>query len=192
MTHGNREVEIKLPVEDLAAARRTLRALGYSVSRPRVFEANTVYDTPVRSLLGASSLLRVRQAGRRSILTYKGPPVPSRHKDREELELELSSAPGMEAILQRLGFEPVFRYEKYRTEFRRARSAGTVTLDETPIGLFMELEGTSRWIDRTARTLGFEEAQYITKSYGSLYQEWCRRCRVTPAHMVFPKSRTRK
>ena len=62
------------------------------------------------------------------------------------------------------------------------------TLDETPIGMFMELEGTPTWIDRTARKLGFGQPDYITASYGRLYLDWCREHGVKPGNMVFPKA----
>jgi adenylate cyclase class 2 len=58
-------------------------------------------------------------------------------------------------------------------------------LDETPIGWYMELEGAPRWIDRTARELGFSEDDYITASYGALYQQWSPSRGVKPADMVF-------
>jgi adenylate cyclase class 2 len=113
--------------------------------------------------------------------------VAGRHKSREELELEISDAGAMAAVLARLGFEAAFRYQKYRTEFRQPRHSGVAMLDETPIGVFLELEGTAPWIDRTARKLGFEESHYITASYGRLYLEWCKRRRVKPSNMVFEK-----
>jgi adenylate cyclase, class 2 len=187
MAQGDREIEIKLAVPDAAGARRLLRAAGFRVHRARVFESNTVFDTAERKMLASSSLVRVRQAGRRVTLTYKGPPVPSRHKEREEIELDLETtgARALALILDRLGFAPVFRYEKYRTEFRRPGQRGIATLDETPIGFYMELEGGPRWIDRTAKALGFAEADYITTSYGSLYREWCRTRRLKPRDMVF-------
>jgi adenylate cyclase class 2 len=59
------------------------------------------------------------------------------------------------------------------------------TLDETPIGIFLELEGNPGWIDRTAATLGFSERDYIVESYGRLYLEWCKRRRCKPKDMVF-------
>ncbi len=59
------------------------------------------------------------------------------------------------------------------------------TLDETPIGIYLELEGTPAWIDRTARRIGFREEDYITESYGRLYLDWCRKNRVKPGDMVF-------
>ncbi len=185
MAHIAQETEIKLAVPDARFARRLLRTAGFRVSRPRVFEANTVFDTPRRSLRRAATLLRVRQAGGTVTLTYKGRAVAGRHKSREELELEIPDAGAIAAILARLGFEAAFRYEKCRTEFRQPRRSGIIMLDETPVGVFLELEGTAHWIDRTARKLGFEESHYITASYGRLYLEWCKRRRVKPSNMVF-------
>jgi adenylate cyclase class 2 len=62
---------------------------------------------------------------------------------------------------------------------------GTVTLDETPIGDFLELEGPSDWIDRTARDLGFSTSDYITSSYITLYMEFCKNRQVQPSFMTF-------
>jgi adenylate cyclase class 2 len=184
MASGNREIEIKLPAGDAASARRLLRRAGFRVSRRRVFEANTVFDTADLDLRSSQRLLRVREAGGVVTVTYKGHPAVGRHKSREELELEISGAARMVAIFDRLGFRPTFRYEKYRTEYRKPGSAGVATVDETPVGVFLELEGSPRWIDRTARALGFGEADYINASYGRLYLEWCERQGVQPGNMV--------
>jgi adenylate cyclase class 2 len=185
MAHVNQETEIKLAVPNAKFARLLLRAAGFRVCQPRVFETNTVFDTPRRSLRKAAALLRVREAGGTNTLTYKGRPVASRHKSREELELKISDAGAAAAILARLGFHPASRYEKFRTEFRQPRRSGVIMLDETPIGVFLELEGTAHWIDRTARRLGFQEIHYITASYARLYLEWCKRQQIKPSNMVF-------
>jgi adenylate cyclase, class 2 len=182
---GTEETEIKLAVPDRNVARRLLLGAGFEVVRPRVFEANTVFDTTSRSLRKSARLLRVRTAGRLVTITYKGPPTVRRHKSREELEVTASDARTFATMLERLGFHATFRYEKYRTEFRQPRRAGTAVLDETPIGVFLELEGTAHWIDRTARLLGFAETDYITASYGRLYLEWCRKKKRKPGDMVF-------
>ena len=178
------EVEIKLAVPGPGVARRLLRARGFRVAKPRVFESNEVLDTPEQLLRNGGSLLRIRSVKREVILTYKGRPRNSKHKSREELEVNASDGHMLAAILARLGFERMFRYEKYRTEFRRGRT-GLVTLDETPIGTYLELEGEPAWIDRTARLLGFTEADYITLSYGQLYLDWCARQGSKPGDMVF-------
>jgi adenylate cyclase class 2 len=185
-SHSGQENEIKLAVKDAAAARAMLRRAGFHVAKRRVFESNTCFDTPKLALRAGGELLRVRNAGRANTLTYKGPAeADARHKRREELELRLPDASGVAAILDRLGFRPVFRYEKYRTEYRQAGGEGVATLDETPIGVYVELEGAAEWIDRTAAEMGFAESDYITASYAGLYVQWCRNRGATPTHMVF-------
>jgi adenylate cyclase class 2 len=94
-----------------------------------------------------------------------------------------------EQILRALGFEPTFRYEKYRTEYQRPHaSTGVVTLDETPIGNFFELEGPADWIDETAAQLGFNRGSYVLASYGRLYLDHCAAEGLQPTNMVFSTS----
>jgi adenylate cyclase class 2 len=185
MLRGTQEIEIKLPAPDVKTARRLLRKAGFRVARRRVFEANTVFDTAAQTLRQSNLLLRVRETPGADTFTFKGPPLAAKHKSREELELTLSSAATCGLILERLGYQPVFRYEKYRTEFRLPGTSGVATLDETPIGIYMELEGSPRWIDRMARRLGFREQDYITASYGRLYLDWCAARNIEPSNMVF-------
>jgi adenylate cyclase, class 2 len=185
MSRGTQETEIKLAVKDARSVRRLLREAGFVVSRPRVFEANTVFDTPDMSLRASSRLLRIREAGKVATLTYKGAPETGRHKSREELEVKIDNAGTMMAILERLGYQRVFRYEKYRTEFHQPGRAGIAMLDETPVGVYLELEGTPHWIDRMARRLGFQESDYITASYGRVYLDWCAAKGCKPGDMTF-------
>ena len=59
----------------------------------------------------------------------------------------------MDAIAARAwASRPAFVYEKFRSEW--SDDEGKVVLDHTPIGDVAEIEGKSRWIDRTARALG--------------------------------------
>ncbi len=190
MVHSPTETEIKLAVSDLRAARKLLRAAGFEVSRRRVFDNTVVFYTPRLTLRGASTLLRLRQAGRVITVTYKGKPVPGKHKSREELELSVADAPTMAAIFERLGYSPVLRYEKYRTEYRLERGLGMAMLDETPVGTYLELEGSPAWIDRMARRMGFNEQDYITASYARLYLDWCKDTGQTPGNMVFEPDAT--
>jgi adenylate cyclase class 2 len=182
--HG-KEVEIKLAVSGVEAARALLKTSGFRVFRKRVFEANTVFDTAGTELRNSGQLLRIRTAGKTVTLTYKGVAMPGRHKSREEIETVVSSDSAAAAIFERLGYLPMFRYEKYRTEFKQPAVDGIATLDETPIGVYLELEGPPRWIDATARRLGFKRSDYITDSYGRLYFLWCESRRIPPTHMVF-------
>ena len=87
--------------------------------------------------------------------------------------MELPDPETFVQILAGLGYVPAFRYEKYRAIYRSAVDPdGIVTIDETPIGTFLELEGEPEWIDRTAVLLGFTPRDYITASYAALYMQY--------------------
>ncbi len=172
MKTGTHEVEVKLPVADVQTGKRLLYRAGFRVHKRRLFEDNVIFDTPDQSLLKVRSMLRLREAGGKAIVTVKGAPIESKHKVREEIEIEVSHAGNARQIFERLGFRPVFRYQKYRTEYKQPSRSGTATLDETPIGVYLELEGLPAWIDRSARQLGYQEKDYITDSYGRLFRQW--------------------
>jgi adenylate cyclase, class 2 len=179
------ETEIKVAVASLADMKRRLKGQGFRVSRRRVFERNTIFDTEPLSLRPSGLLLRLREAGNRFTVTFKGKATVGRHKTREELEFTLSDAETAQAVLYRLGYHATFVYEKYRTEYVKDGEAGMITLDETPIGLYMELEGDELWIDSTAKSLEVADKDYLTASYGALYLRWCESRGCSPAHMVF-------
>jgi adenylate cyclase, class 2 len=179
------ETEVKIRLKDADAIRNRLRELGFAESSARQFEANTLYDTGNGELAHKGMLLRLRHTGDQSVITWKGPGESSPYKSRPELETSMGSIETLGRILERLGYRPSFRYEKYRTEFRNDDGAGVVTLDETPIGDFLELEGEGEWIDETAQRLGFAPADYLLASYGRLYLADCERRGVEPGHMVF-------
>lgn len=183
-----REVEVKLRVGAAEDARGRILAAGFTVLHSRVFEGNDILDTPEGTLRARGEVLRLRQVGDRTVVTWKGPADrASVHKSREERETAVASAEEMATLLARLGYAVVFRYEKFRTEFTDGGGQGVVTLDETPVGTFLELEGEPGWIDATAALLGFTPADYVTASYGQLYLEHCQDSGVVPTHMVFPQ-----
>jgi adenylate cyclase class 2 len=183
------EIEIKLRLpEKLGKIRHSLHEAGFRIAKPRLHESNTLFDNSKRTMRNHGKLLRLRRAGVHRSLTYKGPSEPSRYKKRHEIEIDLHNGEELEEIFTHLGYRPVFRYEKYRTEYAEPRGEGKVMLDETPIGNYLEIEGSPRWIDRTARELGFQSSDYITRSYGYLYLAFCRERRITPKDMLFGES----
>ena len=184
------KTEVKIAVNQPEQVRVLLRAKGFRETVSRLFEANTLYDTPEGRLRQKSMLLRVREVGGDCVLTWKGLGTPGAHKSRPEIETAAGSAEKLGRILEAIGFHPTFRYEKVRTEYRTSPDApGVVTLDETPIGNFLELEGPGDWIDSTANTLGFAPGDYILDSYGRLYIADCQRRGVAPGNMIFPFER---
>jgi adenylate cyclase, class 2 len=186
---GPREVEIKLVIPSAVAGRSSLERSGFVEVTPRTFESNIVLDRPDLSLRGAGCLLRLRDYGGASVLTFKGPALAGKHKDREEIETALADFNATLLLLARLGFQPVFRYEKFRTEFRKPGVSGAAVLDETPIGDFLEIEGDPVFIDRTAADLGFGPADYRLESYGTLYRDYCLKQGRNPMNMTFEESK---
>lgn len=165
-----REIEIKFRVRNLSALDRRLRTAGFRLKTPRTHEMNTLYDLPGEVLRNRRELLRLREYGSSWKLTHKSGGKVSRHSSRKELETEVSDGKKMDAILRALGYSPSFRYEKYRAEWTDGK--GQIVVDQTPIGDFCEIEGRPRWIDSTAKKLGVEPEEYITKNYATLFAEW--------------------
>jgi adenylate cyclase class 2 len=177
------EVEIKFRVDDVRALTRRLRAAGFRQITKRTHEINTLYDLPGQPLRKRGDLLRLRKYGSAWILTHKAKGKAGRHKIRVENETKVADGAKMEKILEALGFLPTFRYEKFRAEWSDGK--GHVVVDETPIGNFGEIEGPSRWIDKTARILGIRPENYITETYAGLFFSWKRRTRSKAPEMTF-------
>jgi len=208
------EVEIKLPVQDVNALRTHLKRLRAREITPRTHESNTLYDTPQQNLRRRGQLIRLRieqpasTHGKKrpnenapAILTYKGPSLLSRSamkagrqskirrrfKIKEEAEVSITGAVELSRILVALGLHPVFRYEKFRTTYALPGVRGLkIELDETPVGVYLELEGPVAGIDRGARLLGYDRSEYMKDTYGSLYLADCRRHGRKPGDMLFP------
>ena len=181
------ETEVKIPFPaGPNAARDLILGHGFSILEPRTLEIDQVFDRGASELRTADQLLRLRRSGERSTITYKGPATRERHKSREEIEFDVSNPSAFELVLDRLGYGPRFRYEKYRTKFADpSGEPGIVTIDETPIGVFLELEGEAAWIDRTAERLGVSALQYVTASYAALYRDYLRSHPGAPVNMIF-------
>jgi adenylate cyclase class 2 len=168
------ETEIKFRVDDLGGLTQRLEGAGFRLQTPRSFESNVLYDTTDRRMRARTEILRIRSYAGRWTLTPKrlpdtGPGLDT-HKHRIETETEVSDGEALAEVFLSLGLIPAFRYEKWRTEWKD--SEGHCVVDETPIGDFAELEGTAAWIDRAAARLGIEPGQYITLSYGRLFEQW--------------------
>ncbi len=179
------ETEVKIRIADVTAICQAIERAGFSVSQPRELEVNTLYDTPARQLMGQRMVLRLRTSGSKQVITWKGPGKAGPYKSRPEIETSVGSVETIAKIFAQLGYEPSFRYEKYRREYSHHEEPGVITVDETPLGAFLELEGPGEWIDATASKLGFGPSDYVLDSYVRLYIKDCERRGVAPGFMVF-------
>ena len=168
------ETEIKFRVNDLAGLSQRLEAAGFTLQTPRAFESNVLYDTPDRRMRARTELLRIRSYAGRWTLTHKrlpdAGPGEDTHKHRVETETEIADGEALAQVFLSIGLVAAFRYEKWRTEW--SDGEGDCVVDETPIGNYAELEGSAEWIDRAAARLGVAPSQYVTLSYGRLFDLW--------------------
>jgi len=191
----SQEVEIKFRVANVSALTGKLRAAGFRLVTRRTHEVNTLYDLPGEVLRKRKELLRIRKYGSSWTLTHKSGTVRGHHSSRVELETAVADGKKMDAILRALGYAPSFRYEKFRSEWvdmRKHDGKGHVVVDETPIGNFCEIEGPPRWIDATAKKLGVNAADYITKNYATLFLEWKQETGSAAEEMTFGATRTKR
>jgi adenylate cyclase class 2 len=177
------EREIKLRLGTAEQARVRVVALGATPLRGRRLQEDALLDTPDGQLAARRSALRVRHEDGRSLLTFKGPPQPGPMKLREEHETVVGDGQALMSILDALGFRVWFRYEKYREEF--ALDDSVLAIDETPVGVFVEIEGAEGRIEAAARALGCTPADYITDSYRTLFVAWREQHGATSEHMTF-------
>lgn len=203
MAGAGLEIEIKLPVGRATEIVRRLRNLG-AESLGRVHERNTLFDAADRSLGRSGRVLRVRSmeyanpGGKRlgrmqrkrkvsGLLTFKSPVEGGRYKTRQETEVTVDSPEQAERILEGLGFQAWFRYEKFRTTYRLPGLPRLVIdLDETPIGVFLELEGPPESIDSAAKRLGYGPGDYLRESYYDLFERERERAGLEAGRMLFP------
>ena len=165
------EREIKLRFDSPEAARAAVIEAGATPVRGRRLQEDCLLDTADDLLRRRGLALRVRMESGKSLLTFKGPVQPSAMKLREELETIVGDGTLMLRILEELGFQIWFRYQKYREEL--ALEDVIVAIDETPVGTFVEIEGGERSIAVFAGALGRTPGDYLVESYRSLFVRYC-------------------
>ena len=172
LNEHNEEIEVKFVLDDLADMRRKVVELGATLKAPRTYENNITFDTDGALLRHSGRLLRLRR-DRRNVLTYKEPLAreDAEFKVRNEFEVEVSDFAQAQSIVERLGFAPSMRYEKYRETF--SYRGAEILLDELPVGHFMEIEATREDIRSISAALGLDFGTRLRGSYGDILQAVC-------------------
>jgi adenylate cyclase class 2 len=177
------EREVKLRFASPDEARETIRAAGATPLRSRRLQEDALLDTEDESLRRRRCVLRIRTESGKSLLTFKGPVLPGSMKVRDEYETVIGDGEVVQRVLEELGLHVWFRYEKYREEF--AHEDVIVAIDETPVGVFVEIEGGACGIDATAQRLGRGPGDYVLESYRSLFVRYCEQRGLSASDMLF-------
>jgi adenylate cyclase class 2 len=161
------EREIKLQFASVDEARAAVVAAGCTPLLGRRLQEDALLDTEDELLRRRRCVLRVRVENGKSRVTFKGPVQPSAMKVREEQETLVGDGEVLLHIFEELGLHIWFRYEKYREEF--SHEDVIVAIDETPVGIYVEVEGGEQGIAAMAEALGRSSSDYIVDSYRSLF-----------------------
>lgn len=162
------EQEVKLEFASVEAARRSIQSTGARLVVSRRLLDDALYDTADQRLRGEGRALRLRRDGAQGLLTVKGPVLPGPVKTREEIETTVGDAATADALIRGLGYVSWFHAQKHREEY--VIGDARLMLDETPVGVFIEIEATPDEIERVARLLGRSPDDYILASYPRLYR----------------------
>jgi adenylate cyclase class 2 len=180
------EREIKLRFSSAEDARAAVLAAGCTPLLGRRMQEDALLDTDDEQLRRRRCVLRVRVENGKSRVTFKGPVQPSMIKVREEQETLIGDGEVLLRIFQELGLHIWFRYEKYREEF--SHEDVIVAIDETPVGVFVEIEGSEPGIESMAAALGRSREDYILDSYRSLFLQHKDALGLTSSDMVFDEA----
>jgi adenylate cyclase class 2 len=180
---GPLEREIKLRFESVATAHAAVAGCGATLFKPERLQQDALLDTADGMLREARSILRVRREPDGGFLTFKGPLQSSTMKLREEIETAIADPAMMLSILASLGFQVWFRYEKLREEFWYGDAI--IAIDDTPVGTFVEIEGSEAGVIRAVEALGRGPADYVLASYRTLYIEHQKAAGLPAGDMLF-------
>lgn len=183
----NVEREIKLQFPSVEDARAAVMAAGCTPLLGRRLQEDALLDNAAEELRKRRCVLRVRTEGGKSRLTFKGPVQPGPMKLREELETVVGDGEMLLHVFRELGFDVWFRYEKYREEF--THEDVIVAIDETPVGVYVEIEGTEAGIEAMATAIGKSRADYVLDSYRGLFLQRAVEFGLSGRDLVFPSTR---
>jgi adenylate cyclase class 2 len=174
------EIEQKFPLDNPAATRERLAAMGLEFAPP-LKQVDTYFAHPARDFAQTDEAFRLRQVGEENALTYKGPKLDATTKTRRELELPLpagvTTAVQFAELFGLLGFRPVGVVEKQRAVAHLARGGYQLEVcwDEiSGLGAFLELEivADSNEVDAARAVLAEFAAELgLTKSERRSYLE---------------------
>ena len=95
----------------------------------------------------------------------------------------MADAEVVRRVLHELGLHVWFRYQKFREEFEAP--GVVIALDETPVGTYLEIEGSEQGILTVADALGCSPADFILESYRGLFVAFVQAHKLRARDMLF-------
>jgi adenylate cyclase class 2 len=178
-----KEVELKFKIDKPDLIRKKLK-IQKAKFVGKAFERTTKFDTKNNDLEKEGKFLRVR-TGFENVITFKRKinKTEKDFKEREEIELEISDPKEMEMILENLGFTKKWVMEKYREKWQWG--SAEIVIDKLPFGNFIEIEGSKKAIQKTAKILGLDLKKGITTTYWGLWEDYRKKRGIKEENIIF-------
>lgn len=162
------EVELKAPLPE-GFSEASLSGVSYVREEVQV---DVYYTAPDRDFIETDEVLRLRNVGGETFITYKGPKVDMHSKTRHEIELPVSER--MDEVLEKLGYVPSSTVRKIRRVFHG--DGFDVLIDDVEgLGPYIEVESNDYGMLDTMHGflegVGVRRDDCTTKSYVELIEE---------------------
>jgi adenylate cyclase class 2 len=153
-----KEIEVKILEIDVEEIDKKLKKIGAE----KVFEGEIVsiyFDFSDRLLEKGGKILRLRQKGAESILTYKELISKDEAKIMDEYELTIDDFELIKRIFEGIGLSPLYEFNKHRTTYKLNQTH--FEIDKYPdIPAFLEIETPDlNTINEMVSKLGFSREE---------------------------------
>lgn len=163
-----KEIELKFRVKDFGGLREKLKKLGAKlIWKGR--EENWYFDTPNNGLRKKDLALRIKRMGDVRLTLKEGGHIEQGVKVATEYQVTVDDPRIMKTILEKLGFDNVLYYHKYR-EHWKSRNA-YIELDTLNSKKFVEIEASHASIKSFAEKLNLDFKESTTKPYTKILEE---------------------
>ncbi len=108
------EIQIKLPVDNLDEIRKKFKDLNIEKSETK-WQQDTYFKAPGWKLPKTDELMRIRQEGKKYILTYKGPAKGKEIRIKPKIEFQVD--PDLKNALEKIGYKKILQINKKREEY---------------------------------------------------------------------------
>lgn len=143
------------------------------------------FDTPQLDLEKKSVFLRVREGSKKVITLKEKIGDNEAVKTRKETEFQIEDIESMRYILERIGFNYVRIFEKFRINMEYKGT--TLSFDELPFGIYLEIEGEEKDINLIAEEIGFKDEDKIIGTYWDLFEKYKQENNLEGKDILFPE-----
>ncbi len=177
----NKEIEVKFALKNALKIRKILKR-NKAKFKGRAFERTVRFDSKDKKLEKSGKFLRIR-TGFEKTITFKKKIENKNFKERIEIELEIDDEKKMAEILKNLGFNKILIMEKFREKWTLLDTE--IVIDKLPMGLFIEIEGGEKAINKMIKLLELDSEKRILVTYWDIWKNFARKNKIKNQNIIF-------